>query len=448
MNANALAQKLLNLYPSPNTNRNKLYNNYVVSRPVRDNTFEWDTRMDWNIDSKDTAYARFSYWHEPGYRTPPLGPILDGGGFGDDGSQVNLGENFMASETHLFTPTLTNEFRLGYNCLYTGFQHPNAANLDFAASLGLGGIPTAPLNGGLPAVSISGISSFGSPTWSTTDEHENVITLLDSVTKIVGSHALKAGVSFQSVRFSTLQPQQSRGTYNYTGIYTSNLNASNTGYGAADFLLNMQNSAGLSNEVTNGDAFWYDSAYVQDDWRVTPKLTLNLGVRWDLFQPYKDVGGWQASYYMTGPASLDTTTGYGSGSAVYLIPTEGQSYAESIFNQTSNAFPNILAKDNIALKYTGNQRLIETKKTNFTPRVGIAFYPNPNTAIRAGYGIFYGGAESAATIPIAERTIRSSMPATSLPPVAGPIPAPPTASVWTPASPRLSPMALPATSPI
>ena len=396
---NPVALKLLNLYPSPNTNGGKLYNNYVVARPAFDNTFQWDTRMDWNIGTKDTMYARFSYWHEPGYRTPPLGETLDGGGFGDDGSQVNLGENFMLSETHVFAPTLTNEFRFGYNYLHTGFQHPNAADLGFAASLGVGGIPTAPLNGGLPAFSISGISGFGSPTWSTTDEHENVFTILDNVTKIVGNHALKAGVSFQSVRFSTLQPQQSRGTYNYTGLYTSNVSASNTGYGVADFLLDQQNSAGLSNEVTNGDAFWYDSAFFQDDWRVNQKLTLNLGVRWDMFQPYKDVGGWQASYHMTGPASLNTTTGFGSGSAVYLIPTEGQAYAESIFQQTNQAFPNVLAMDNIALKYIDNPRLIETQHTNFAPRFGVAYSPDSKSVARAGFGIFYGGAESAGYYP-------------------------------------------------
>ena len=400
-----VALKLLNLYPMPNANNGVLVNNYIISRPARDNTFQWDTRMDWNIGAKDNAYSRFSYWHEPGYRTPPLGAVLDGGGFGDDGTQTNLGENFMISETHLFTQTLTNEFRLGYNYLHTGFEHPNAANLDFASSLGLGGIPTAPLNGGLPAVSLSGISGFGSPTWSTTDEHENVITLLDSVTKIVGNHALKAGVSFQSVRFSTLQPQQSRGTYNYTGEYTSNLNASNTGYGVADFLLDQQNSAGLSNETTNGDAFWYNAAFVQDDWRISPKLTLNLGVRWDMFQPYKDVGGLQASYNMTGPPSLDTsvdpTSGLpaGHGSAVYKIPTEGKSYAEAIFAQTSNAFPNVLAQDNITLQYESNPRLINTQKTNFAPRLGIAYSPNPKMAVRAGYGIFYGGAESAGYYP-------------------------------------------------
>jgi hypothetical protein len=59
--------------------------------------------MDWNISAKDTAYSRYSYWNEMGFYTPPLGNILDGGGFGDDGTQKDLGQNFMFSETHVFT---------------------------------------------------------------------------------------------------------------------------------------------------------------------------------------------------------------------------------------------------------------------------------------------------------------------------------------------------------
>ena len=396
---NPTALKMLNLYPAPNANGNKLYNNYKVNLPARDNTFQWDSRMDWNVSARDQMYSRFSYWHEPGYYAPLLGPILDGGGFGSDGNQTNLGENFMFSETHIFTPTLTNEFRIGFNYLHTGFEHPNAADLDFASTQGFGGIPTAPLNGGLPQVSLTGINNFGSPTWSTTSEHENVAQLLDNVTKVIGNHALKAGVAFQSVRFSTLQPQQSRGSYNYTGEYTSNLNLPNTGYGVADFLLDQQNNAGLSNEVTNGDARWYDSFYVQDDWRVNPKLTVNIGVRWDYYQPYKDVGGGQASYNMTGPTSLNTTTGIGSGSAVYKIPNEGKAYAQGIFNSTNNAFPNVLAQDNITLQYTGNPGLISAQKTNFGPRIGFAYTLNPKTVVRAGYGIFFGGLESTGYYP-------------------------------------------------
>lgn len=394
---NQTAQKMLNDYPLPNTNNGLLYNNYVVERPILDDTFQWDLRADFNITSKDTAYSRHSYWNQVGYKPPPLGDILDGGGFGDDGKQKILGQSFMTSETHVFSQTVTNEARVGYTYLHTGFQHPNAADLGFAASQGFGGIPTAPLNGGLPAVSVSGISGFGSPTWSTTDEHENVYQIIDNVTKIAGNHALKAGVSFESIRFSTLQPQQSRGSYTYNGTYTGNLGAANTGYGVADFLIDQQNSAGLSNEVTNGDARWDNAVYFQDDWRLNRKLTLNLGLRWEHFQPYQDVGGYQASYNMTGPPSLNTTTGFGSGKAQYQIPSEAKSYAAPIMTQFG--FTNVLAKDNIALVYTSDPHIVQSQKTNFAPRIGVAFSPDAKTTLRAGFGIFYGGLESIGYYP-------------------------------------------------
>jgi hypothetical protein len=160
----------------------------------------------------------------------------------------------------------------------------------------------------------------------------------------------------------------------------------------ADFLLDMQHDGGLSNEVTNGDQRWNNAAYFQDDWRINPKLTVNLGLRWEFFQPYQDVGGYQASYNMTGPASLNTSTGYGSGKAQYLIPSKAKAYAAPIIAQYG--FDQVLAKDNISLVYTSDPHLIKAQHTNFAPRVGIAWSPDAKTAVRAGYGIFYGGLES------------------------------------------------------
>jgi len=405
LNATALA--MLNYYPKPNANGSQLYNNYVTERPITDNTFQWDVRADWNISDKDSTYSRYSYWNQVGHNAPPLGNILDGGGFGDDGKQKNYGANYMWSETHVFTQTLTNEARFGFNYLHTGFQHPNADNIGFAQSVGFGGIPPGKLNGGLPAVNLNsssvpnGVSSFGSPTWSTTDEHENVYQIIDNVTKIAGNHALKAGVSFQNIRFSTLQPQQSRGSYNYNGQFTSNLTSSgstvsNTGYGMVDFLLDQQHDGGLSNEVTNGDQRWDDAVYVQDDWRVNQKLTLNLGLRWEYFQPYQDVGGYQASFNPTGGLSFNSTTGTGSGKGQYLIPRETYNYALGIMNSTSYSpnYSQILAEDNINVVSVADPHLLKAQHTNFAPRIGIAWAPNIKTAIRAGYGMFFGGLES------------------------------------------------------
>jgi hypothetical protein len=392
---NPVALKILNYYPQPNTGNGKLYNNYFEVLPTHDNTFQWDVRADWTIGSKDTTYSRFSYYNEVGSNTPPLGSILDGGGFGD-GKQKNLGDNFMWSETHVFTPTMTNEARFGFNYLHTGFQQPNATVASFASSQGFGGIPTGPLNGGLPQVSFSGSAaphSFGAPTWAATDEHNNVYQIIDNITKIAGNHALKAGIGYQNIRFATLQPQEPRGTYTYSGASTENpSNSSNTGYGLADFLLDLQNNAGLSNAVTDRDQRANFSAYFQDDWRFDSKLTFNLGVRWEYFQPYKEIGGNQASFYFTSKPTFNTTTGKGSVTGNYLIPSQSKAAASAII--AKNGFDTALTQNGMSIVYDSNPRLQTTQNKNFAPRVGVAWSPDKKSVVRAGFGIFFGGLES------------------------------------------------------
>jgi hypothetical protein len=389
-----VAQKILNDYPVANTGNGSLYNNYTSVLPTISNTFQWDLRADWTIGSKDSTYSRFSYNNAVGENTPPLGATLDGGGFGD-GKNKTLGDNFMWSETHSFSQTLVNEARFGFNYLHTGFQQPNAANAGFAASVGFGGIPTGTLNGGLPNVSFSGSAaphSFGAPTWAATDEHNNVYEIIDNLTKIAGNHTLKAGVTYQNMRFSTLQPQESRGTYSFNGNGTSNPGAANTGYGLADFLLNQVNNAQLSNAVTNGDQRANFSVYLQDDWRFSRQFTFNLGVRYEYFQSYQDVGGGQASFNFLSKPTFNAATGKGSVTGQYLIPTEGKAYAVPII--AANGFDKSLAADGINIVYDSNPRLQTSQTLNFAPRLGLAWSPDAKTSVRAGFGIFYGGLES------------------------------------------------------
>jgi len=380
-----LAQKILNLYPLPNTNGGKVFNNYNVTTDDTDNTFQWDTRLDYNISAKDQAFARYSYNHDQGNRPGQLGPVLDGGGFGDTGSINSLGEQFVFSETHVFTPTLSNEARFGYTYGHFNQLQQNINN-DISKSLGLGGIPFGPLNGGLPNVSISGISSFGSPTFYVSNEYQNNYQILDNVTKIVGSHSLRAGVNFQHIRFSTMQPTQSRGTYGYTGLYTSNRGAGNTGYGVADFLTDYQHNAAISNIFNTDDVRWNRAAYFEDNWKVTPELTLTYGLRYEYTQPYMERHDHQAAF-------IPSTIGVGTGTATYYIPSSQR----DVF--LPKKFTDLLASNNIALVYTDNRHLIEAQKTNFAPRFGLAYRVGDKGVVRAGYGLFFGGLESAGYYP-------------------------------------------------
>jgi hypothetical protein len=381
-----VAQKILNLYPSPNANGNLTYNNYNVLRNVTDNTFQWDLRADWNISQKDQTFARFSYLNEPGSHPAPLGPILDGGSYGDTGSIKNLGENFALSETHVFTSSLTNEFRFGYN--YGHFTNAQFnANTDTAAALGLGGIPFAPLNGGLPFVAITGIQNFGAPEFYAANEYENVFQILDNVTKVAGKHTLKGGVSLQHIRFYTLAPINSRGSYAFDGKFTGQPGTSFTGSGVADFLANQTDTAGISNFQGVDQERWARSGYFQDDWRASQSLTLNLGIRYEYQQPIFERHQRQARFDVTGPL------GPGTGAGDFLLPTASQNIA------LPQSFLTLLEQNNVALQYTNNNSLVDAQHLNFAPRVGFANKVTNNLVVRGGFGLFFGGLESQGGAP-------------------------------------------------
>ena len=389
-----VALKLLSLFPSPNVGiAGQTYDNYTSQTNTVDNTFQWDTRMDWNISSKDQAFGRYSYNHEPSTHPAPLGPILDGGGFGDTGQIISLGENFAGSETHVFTPTLTNEFRFGYNYGHYGGLQENG-NTDIAPTLGLGGIPFAKDNGGLPSINVSTFTTFGSPTYYVTNEYENVYQILDNVTKVWGNHTLKAGVDFQRVRFATTQPTESRGTYNFRGatgsdssFYTGRQGVAFTGYGLADFLTNNFGSASISNIFTSDDVRWNRAVYAQDDWKVSQQLTLTYGVRYDYSEPYFERHDNQAAFIPTSAPSAGKSTGE------YLIPISKQNVA------LPAAFTRLLSLDNITVQYSNNRALIQPQKSNFAPRIGFAYKANEKAVVRGGYGIFFGGLESTGYYP-------------------------------------------------
>jgi outer membrane receptor protein involved in Fe transport len=383
---NPIAQGLLNLYPLPNANGGKAYNNYVVNRNNIDNTVQWDGRIDWNATAHDQAFFRMSYYNERGDYAPPLGPILDGGSYGSDGPTINMGENFALSETHEFTQTLANEFRFGYNWGHFQFLQPGAQQ-DVAPTVGLGGIPFQKNNGGLPSTSITGISSFGSPGFYPAIEYENVFQILDNVTKVAGNHTLKGGVAFQHVRFSTTAPTNPHGGYNYTGFYTSIPGQSFTGWGVADFLADQQNSAGLSNYFNIDNVRWYNSGYFQDDWRILPRLTLNLGIRYDWYQPTQERHDNQANWYPT------AINGPGSGTGNYVLIDSKRNVP------LAPTFLNLIAQNNINLVYTSNRSLINSQNTDFSPRVGFAYSPTDRFVVRGGFGIFFGGLESIGGAP-------------------------------------------------
>ncbi len=384
---NAVAKRILNLYPLPNAGvAGQVAQNYTIpATATRNNTTQYDARLDFNPSSKDQAFARYSYANNPQIFTPPLG-ILDGGGFGGDGFDSNYAKGAVFSETHFFSPTLSNEFRVGYNYLHASYLPANAQT-NVAAQYGLGGIPFGPSLGGFPTIYFNGpaaLNSIGIPGYEPSDEKQEVLSVIDNVSKVLGRHAVKVGVNIQRTRFYGLQSPNSTGYQGFSGRYTSDPGdpvPSTTGSGAADFLLDQEQYAALNSTTPVTDLRYYSAAYIQDDWKVRPNLTINLGVRWEYAQPFVELHDQQANF-------IGNFAGMNKGSGTFLIP---QSQSKYPIPATIAAD---FAADNITVQYTPNRSLVNGDHHEFSPRVGFAFQPNNTSVIRGGFGFFYGGQEN------------------------------------------------------
>ena len=146
-------------------------------------------------------------------------------------------------------------------------------------------------------------------------------------------------------------------------------------------------SAAISNVFTSDDVRFNRAGYLQDDWKVSERLTLNYGMRYDYSTPYLERHDNQAAFVPTSAPTAGHSTGE------YLIPQSKQ----GIFLPV--AFTRLLALDNITIKYTGNRYLVNPQNTNFAPRFGFAYKATEKAVLHGGYGIFFGGLESTGYFP-------------------------------------------------
>jgi outer membrane receptor protein involved in Fe transport len=384
----AVALKLLAAFPTPNANNGKTFNNYAASQSYTDSTNQFDIRVDWNLSSKDQVFSRASYLKENEFVTAPFGPILDGGGTDNDGTFLNYARQGLISENHVFSNKLINQLRFAYNWGHFSWLQQSYNDTGLPASFGLGGIPGGALNGGLPNIYFNEINGIGTPLFQPTDEHQDVYQIIDDLTMIHGNHTFKFGVDFQNVRYSVLQPTFAHEAYGFDGHFTSRDFQPFTGWGLADFLEDDMNTNYSSSFNTSNLGRWYRSAYVQDDWKVRPRLTVNLGLRYDFFQPPVERDDHQALYYPTSPVDVP-----GTATGVYILPSSQQSVT------FPPGFTSLLASEGIALQFSGNRALVQSQKTNFAPRVGFAYQATNRLVVRSGFGIFYGGLENLGNYP-------------------------------------------------
>lgn len=388
-----VALKLLSLYPKPTSS--SFTSNFASSPNLYEHRNAFDVRLDVNPSDKDQVFGRFSYVDDPQYIPSIFGGIADGGAF-QQGLQGALSSQSVVGYTHIFTPQTINVFHVGFNHLHTTRYGPEGTTNGIPAQFGIQGIPQFAENGGLPSIGIGGLATLGSNAFLPSDEISQTLQITDDFTKVWRAHSFKAGIESQHVKFSTLQPGFSRGNFDFNGTYTDIPQLNNGGTGRAQFLLTPEaatvangvnysggsDSINASNVNKTYDARQYLAVYLQDDWKVNAKLTLNLGVRWDYFSPINETNGGQANFIQSGPPN---------GTPTFLIPASGKD------NRTlSTSFTTLLAKDGIALESTDKygQGLVQTQKTNFAPRVGFAYQINPKLVMRGGFGLFYNSFEN------------------------------------------------------
>src|SRR5215813_5671466 len=336
---NQAGQNYLKAFPEPNL-PGILHNFRAQRRDIRQFN-DFDIRLDANITEKDTAFARYSYGQDVFNLTPRLGTLSSGFG---SGNNQNHPRGVAAGEVHTFGGSLVNDFRFGYSRPFYAFLNP-FSNQAQAQALGIVNANRTPQLGGTPL-----IGGFNTEIEFSGDGGPFIVPqtsyqYADTLSWARGKHSFRFGANIirRDVDFF-ISDFRGKGFFNIgpgTGDFT--------GYEVSELLAGFIDNYSVSTPNTVNTRSWETGYFAQDDWRVSPRLTLNLGVRYDLYiPPYELNNQW---------SNFDVTTGTLQRAGV-----------------------------------NGNSRsLVPTDKTDWAPRIGFAYdlAGHGKTVVRGGYGIFY-----------------------------------------------------------
>ena len=380
---------MLQLYPAQTSSG--FSNNYFHSGRSTQTTNQIDTRFDQNLGAKGSLFIVYSWAHFVLFQPGSLPGYADGQQ-SSNGTKDSPHYAIAGGYTYIFNQTLTNDFHVGYIHNIDNALPLNGNELGIQGQFGIQGIPQVAGNGGLWAINIGGLSNLGVASYIPTIRTITSLQLSDNVTKVHGSHTLKGGFEVIYIDAPIVQPPYGKGLFNYSGQFSSIPNAASGLTGVADALLLPSRSSvggtdyvgGVtsyqgSNYSTVDDHRDYMGGYFQDDWKATPNLTLNLGLRWDLTTPYLERNGRQANFIATG----------GNGpTGNYYLPEK------TCHDPRSTSFNTLAAKDGIAITCLPGLRLGDVQYTNFAPRIGFAERITPTFVVRGGFGIAYGNLDS------------------------------------------------------
>lgn len=349
------------VYPQPNFGAPGLQSsNFRLLLPGFTGFTNWDrfdTRVDHNFGPNNMIFGRVSYRRMPLSYTDQLPNT----GLTD---QVYQGRSAVFSYTHIFSPTLLNELRMGGSYI-RNFYEPALIGADLLTQFGIQGINPAVRIHDVPIISITGVTAVDMDAAS--DSHQDVIDTnyewTDNLSWTHGAHFMKFGIDvIRDYLGGENWSSNAYGAYSFSGVYT--------GFGYADFLLGIPQTTTVSiptpRRYFRGTSW---ALYAQDQFKVSRGLTLNYGIRWQMDGPYYDKYGTMYSF--------DPKSG------ALVIPDEGSTRVNPLFPKN---IPILTASQ---AGFPANS-LMDFGKRRFLPRVGFAYKPfaNRRFVIRGGYGIY------------------------------------------------------------
>jgi outer membrane receptor protein involved in Fe transport len=337
-----VALALLQRYPVPTSSG--VANNYSRTDGEIDNQDQWDARIDHRFSSnRDQVFGRLSYFRD-GFI--PVTPLPDGSGVtsGTLGPQETTAWAFASNYQHTFANNLLNELRIGDTRRTVG---RTAAQLSTSAgaALSIPGIPSmAKFPNTLPTFLVNGYQQLGSPVNTASDFNTGVSEIADSLTWLRGRHTLKAGLDWRWERVNVIQPPSPTGSFTFNAIGSDLPGVANTGTPLASFLLGQVQAFSIDlQQAQIQERAHFQEYFVQDDWKVSDRLTINPGLRYTLNFPSTEINGQ---------------------TAVFNLQTQ-------------------------RLEYPGTNPVRPLKKNNFGPRLGAVYRLSAKVILSSGYGLIW-----------------------------------------------------------
>ena len=355
---NPISSAILSLLPAPNNGSATAANNYFALLPYHKETTSFDVKVDDNLTDKDRLSVRLSFARPVVFQAPVFG-LAGGAAQGAfQGTGVQRTYSGGINYTRVFSPSLVAEFRSGV-AYYNNVAQQTDYGTTQSAKLGIPGINLDNLTSGLVGINIGAFYSnplvgySASLPWVRAEAN---IDIANTWTKIIGNHTFKFGGDFRQVRDALLQLQSfsPRGLYTFasgqTQLNGKTASAASQYNNFAAFLLDLPNQAGRDFATYFPSLRgWQLFTFVQDKWAVSPKLTMDIGVRWELYPPYHP--------------------------------------------QFAGGFSNYNPADNtlVVAGVGGNPSDlgVKTRYTYFAPRLGLAYRLSDTTVIRSGFGVSY-----------------------------------------------------------